>query len=92
VANGWITLARERQTDSGGPALKRVVILELNTCPVLIKPRDTAICAGNAVNLNTGVLTGGTAPYTYTWNPGGLAGQNVSVSPTATTTYTLEAL
>ena len=73
-----------------GSGVTRIVVLELNTCPVLIKPRDSAICAGNTVNLSTGVVSGGTSPYTYTWNPGGLTGQNVSVSPTGNTTYTVE--
>lgn len=46
------------------------------------------ICIGNAANL-TSTLVGGTAPYTYSWMPGGFTTSNVSVSPTTTTTYSL---
>ncbi len=30
----------------------------------------------------------GVGPYTYTWNPGAITGQTVTVSPSTTTTYT----
>jgi len=43
----------------------------------------TAICSGSS-----GTLTGGGAT-SYTWNPGGLTGTNVVVTPTITTTYTV---
>jgi gliding motility-associated-like protein len=45
-------------------------------------------CNGFSANLNaTG--SGGDSLFTYTWNPGGLVGQNVTVSPSVTTIYTL---
>jgi gliding motility-associated-like protein len=74
-----------------GSGVKRVVVLELNTCPVITRPRDTAVCSGSAVNLSTSVISGGTAPYTYTWNPGALSGPSVTITPTSTQTYTVEA-
>lgn len=74
-----------------GTNIVHIAVLELNTCPVIAKPRDTAICAGNAMNLTGSVISGGTPPYTYTWNPGSLTGSPVSVSPTTTTTYSVEA-
>lgn len=43
----------------------------------------TAICAGKSTTLTAG---GGA---TYTWNPGNLTGTTVSVSPAATTIYTV---
>ncbi|THU39272.1 T9SS type B sorting domain-containing protein [Niastella caeni] len=47
----------------------------------------STVCAGEAVNLSVSA-TGGTVS-TYTWNPGNVTGNNVSVAPTATTTYTV---
>ncbi|MDP4261860.1 MAG: gliding motility-associated C-terminal domain-containing protein [Bacteroidota bacterium] len=47
-----------------------------------------AICPGATVQLGANV----TAPLTtFTWRPGNLPGQSVSVSPTTTTTYTVNA-
>ena len=44
---------------------------------------STAICIGSSATLTAGGAT------TYTWNPGGLTGANVTVSPTVTTVYTV---
>lgn len=74
----------------GGPPIQRIVVLEINTCPVIARPRDTTICAGNSATLSTNVISGGTAPFTYTWAPGGQTTQSITVSPTTTTTYTVE--
>ena len=53
---------------------------------------DTTICLGNSVTIGSATgATGGSAPYTYSWNPTtGLASPNNSstlASPTTTTTY-----
>lgn len=47
----------------------------------------TTICLGQSANL-TANASGSLSPYTSGWNNGAPAGNNVSVSPTATTTYT----
>ena len=75
-----------------GTNKKSIAVLELNTCPVLTRPHDTIICTGNSVNVTTVATRGGTAPYTYSWNPGGIAGAATTLSPGATTTYTVEAV
>ncbi|HTB05843.1 MAG TPA: PKD domain-containing protein [Bacteroidia bacterium] len=46
------------------------------------------ICNGQSATMSVASV-GGTGPYTYTWNPGGLTGATVTVSPTVTTTYTI---
>lgn len=46
-----------------------------------------AICPGGAAQLAANVTTG--TLTTYTWTPGSLTGQTVSVNPAATTTYTV---
>ena len=88
VMNGtgqWIDITCE------GNSITHIAVLELNTCPVLTAPRDTAICSGNPLDLNATVSSGGTAPYSYTWNPGSSNGQTLTINPTNSATYTVEA-
>jgi gliding motility-associated-like protein len=42
-----------------------------------------AICSGSATTLT------GSGATTYSWNPGGLSGTSVTISPTTTTTYSV---
>lgn len=56
---------------------------------VIVTPSQT-ICAGNSVTL-TANANGGTAPYNFTWSPGNLTGNSITVSPTSTTVYTVVA-
>lgn len=51
--------------------------------PTVLTSGSTAICAGTS-----GTLTASGAA-TYTWNPGGLSGASVVVTPTVTTTYSV---
>ncbi len=46
------------------------------------------ICYGQSTTL-TGSVTGGTPGYTFNWQPGGLTGTSVAVSPTTTTGFSL---
>ncbi|MBI2722815.1 MAG: gliding motility-associated C-terminal domain-containing protein [Bacteroidetes bacterium] len=48
----------------------------------------SSICYGKNITLQ-GSASGGTGTYTYVWNPGNLTGQAVSLSPVATTAYSL---
>ena len=52
------------------------------------------VCSGTPVQLSAtlnGTGSCGTGAPTYTWNPGNLTGQNIMVTPTVTTVYTLTA-
>ncbi len=51
---------------------------------------DTTVCLGSNVNLSA-TASWDVPPVTYTWYPGGLVGQTVTVNPVATTTYTVTA-
>ncbi len=51
---------------------------------------DVAICLGASTTL-TASATGGTGTITYTWMPGNLSGATQTVTPAATTTYTVTA-
>ena len=46
------------------------------------------VCIGDCFVLSAAV-TGGEAPYSYVWQPGGLTGDSVKVCPTVATTYTV---
>lgn len=49
----------------------------------------SAVCAGTVAQL-TATPAGGSPGYTVTWNPGSLAGNNQNITPTTTTTYTVD--
>ncbi len=49
---------------------------------------DTLLCLGKSLLINAGA-SGGTASYTYTWNPGGATTSSITVSPSTNTTYTV---
>jgi hypothetical protein len=82
--NEWLDITCQ------GTSMEKITVLEVNTCPVLVKPHDTTICAGRSVSVNTAVASGGTAPYTYTWSPGSLTGPSQTLSPGTNATYTVE--
>jgi len=65
-----------------------VVNVTVNPLPVATAGVNQTICEGTSANLSgNGAGAGGA----YLWNPGNLAGQNVSVSPVSTTDYTVRA-
>ncbi|HNB80584.1 MAG TPA: GEVED domain-containing protein, partial [Chitinophagaceae bacterium] len=51
----------------------------------------TYVCVGGANNQAVLTATSSNANYSYTWDPGGLTGASVTVTPTGTTTYTVTA-
>lgn len=94
-------ISQQTQTVTGiGAGTYAVFVLDNNGCstsgtvsvtqpPVLSlsAPGDATVCAGNPAALSV-TAGGGTAPYTYLWNPGGVSGSSVSVNPASTTQYT----
>ncbi len=71
-------------TNAAGCTATAVAQVSVNTTPTLNPVANpTAICLGGTSTLSTGGAT------TYTWNPGNLSGSSVTVSPGATTIYTV---
>ena|ERR1700757_2010875 len=69
-------------------ATKTVTVVVRNPLSFLAVSPGAEKCNGVSVNLNaTG--SGGDSLFNYTWNPGGLVGQNITVQPNATTQYTV---
>lgn len=58
--------------------------LGLSTSP----SKAVSICAGDTVAISA-TATGGDGNYTYTWTPGSIKGTGITVTPAATTTYTV---
>jgi gliding motility-associated-like protein len=77
-------------TDFNGCSDTAVVTITQPQQLVITPGPAVTICIGQSTTL-TATATGGTAPYSFTWNPGNLTGSSVSVSPTTTTTYTVTA-
>ncbi|MBK8144379.1 MAG: T9SS type A sorting domain-containing protein [Bacteroidetes bacterium] len=68
---------------NGCTATSTVTVTVSNQLPITVTATSPGVCPGGADTLTaTGALT-------YTWNPGGLVGASVIVSPAATTTYTV---
>lgn len=68
----------------------RTAVAATVTAPPSISPTisSSTICSGSSTNLN---VTSSNTGYTYVWAPGSLSGAAQTVSPTATTTYTVTA-
>ncbi len=77
-------------TDANGcSAQTTTTITEPAAITAIPSATPSTICAGGCSVLNAGTVSGGTAPYTYTWMPGNLSGNVITVCPTVTTCYTL---
>lgn len=75
-------------TDASGCISTYTGVVPLNNNSAMsATATPSVICPGTPVQLNAVV---GTGPLTsFTWNPGNLSGASVTVSPAATTTYTV---
>ncbi len=60
------------------------------SCGPTVNATGGTLCQGACMNLGS-TVTGGTSPYTLSWQPGNLSGATPLVCPTTTTTYTLTA-
>ncbi len=77
---------------SGCETTPRVPVnVTVTTAPTITAPTATppVICAGQSSILAT---SSSNPDYTYTWTPGPQTGASVTVSPTVTTTYTVNAV
>lgn len=69
------------------PGFSQINVIDNDTPLALTTTGETTICLGQSANL-TASVSGSLPPYTGSWDNGAPAGDNVSVSPTNTTTYT----
>ena len=77
-------------TDSNGCVRTYTGTIALVTpAPVVANATSTQICAGATTTIYAD--TTNVTPSTYTWNPGGVTGSAVPVSPTTTTSYIVAA-
>jgi len=77
-------------TDALGKKQVRSVIIANTPSVEISTSNNDTICSGSSVNITTSI-TGGKPSYTYHWNQGLSNASSHSVSPPATTTYTVYA-
>ncbi|MCA6364975.1 MAG: T9SS type A sorting domain-containing protein [Bacteroidetes bacterium] len=71
-------------TDANGCNAVSTITITVNPLPaVSASASPAAVCIGSSSTLSA------TGAVTYVWNPGNLSGASVSVTPSATTTYTV---
>jgi gliding motility-associated-like protein len=75
-------------TGSGCPGVDTVTIT-VNPLPVVDADDNIGVCNGTSVPLNATAVAA--TVVTYSWLPGGMNTSSVTVSPSATTTYTVTA-
>jgi gliding motility-associated-like protein len=75
-------------TDANGCTAQQIITIT-QPAPFVASANATnsTFCPGGCTDLNASA-TGGIAPYTYSWAPGGMTTDTVNVCPTSTTTYT----
>lgn len=77
-------------TDGNGCTASDDMVVTVNQNPVVDAGPDHTVCNGDPATLGGApTASGGTAPYSYDWQPGGMTTPNPTVSPTMTTTYTV---
>lgn len=69
------------------PLVLTLFIEDIQPVNVVIEG-GTINCPGEEITL-TAMPSGGAPPYTYLWSPGGQTTQSITVSPAATTTYSV---
>lgn len=90
TAVGEYTVFATNPTTGCDTWMPGMVTVGVNPVPTVDAGSDVSILLGTSAWLN-GNVSGGTPGYTYEWMPGGMATEDVSVSPSATTVYTFKA-
>ncbi len=65
------------------------IYIKDNSFVVPVLPPDTSLCDTSSITINS-TVTGGYSPYSYLWSTGDTT-PSITVSPAATTTYSLKA-
>jgi gliding motility-associated-like protein len=77
-------------TDGNGCTASDDMVLTVYQNPVVDAGADVTVCNGDPATLGgSPTASGGTAPYSYDWQPGGMTVPNPTVNPATTTTYTV---
>ncbi len=87
VASPATTTVYYVTASDGVCAITDSIVVANSPAPVLDPITSQTICAGQQTSLT--VTGANLIGATYTWNPGGLDGQTVNVTPGSTTTYTV---
>lgn len=71
---------------SSAPASTTIEVISVSTS-ITVSPATATVCRGSSATLTGSSVSGYT--NTYSWSPGGQSGQQITVTPTTTTTYSL---
>lgn len=80
------TLVKTLNGVSSAPASTTIEVISVSTS-ITVSPATATICRGSSATLTGSSVSGYT--NTYSWTPGGQTSRTISVSPTATTNYSL---
>jgi gliding motility-associated-like protein len=75
-------------TSLKGCSANDTVNVTILPCGFLVAVIGGNVCDGNCMTLKTSI-SGGTGPYTYSWQPGTASTDSLKVCPTVSTTYTV---
>ncbi|MGB3947815.1 MAG: PKD domain-containing protein [Bacteroidia bacterium] len=75
-------------TDSNGCTTSASITINEPTALNLNVSNNVSVCQGASGTINS-TASGGTGIYSYSWQPGGITNQNITLSPNITTNYTL---
>lgn len=67
--------------------LKKSVVINAPPCTPIPAVTGSSVCSGNCTSI-TATASGGSSPYTFSWNTG-TTGSTLNACPTVNTTYTL---
>jgi gliding motility-associated-like protein len=103
ISFSWnsIPVQTTAQATNLGAGIYTVTITDANGCTAttsvtLIQPgmlsvntsANMIVCQGTNITISV-IAIGGTIPYSYNWNPGGLGGSSQTVTPGITTNYSV---
>jgi gliding motility-associated-like protein len=75
-------------TDSVGCILNQPVVITQPNLLSIIPGNSVSVCAGSNVALAANI-TGGTVPYSFSWQPGNMNSASPVVTPTVSTVYSI---
>ena len=77
------------QCTAGNGCIDQEVVTVSCAPSLSVTVNSASICAGNCTNISA-TVSGGTSPFSYSWNPGTLSGAGPNnVCPSGTTTYSV---
>ncbi|NNM16820.1 MAG: hypothetical protein HKO56_09190, partial [Bacteroidia bacterium] len=65
-------------TDANGCSVSDSVVVSVNALPLVVCTQDSVDCFGGSTGSATVAVSGGSAPYSYSWSPGGATAETAT--------------